>query len=201
MRHDVPLLLDLTGRHVVCVGAGPVARDKIGPLAAAGAHVTVIAPHGDVPGARDHERRPWRLGDLDRQPPVMLAVAATGVPVVDESVGAEADARGIWCLRTDGHGSVAMPSVVRRGGLLLAAATGAPALTRCVRQRLEDVFGEDWGALAALLADLRADPEVRAALGRLDPAERQARWRAVVAALTQPVRADAERARALLLRG
>lgn len=39
-----PLSLDLSGRAVLVVGAGRVAARKVGPLLAAGAQVTVVAP-------------------------------------------------------------------------------------------------------------------------------------------------------------
>jgi uroporphyrin-III C-methyltransferase / precorrin-2 dehydrogenase / sirohydrochlorin ferrochelatase len=39
-----PVSLDLAGRPVLVVGAGPVAARKLGPLVAGGAAVTVVAP-------------------------------------------------------------------------------------------------------------------------------------------------------------
>ena len=178
----VPLLLDLTDRAVVCVGAGPVASAKVLPLVEAGADVTVIAPDAEERLVAEvlWEARPYRRGDLDRDPPVMLVVAATGVSHVDRAVAREARDRGIWCLRAEGQGDVVMPSVVRRGGLLLAAATGAPALTRRVRMRLEEVFDDRWGDTATLLARLRDDQRVRRALGVVARDERRRRWRTVV---------------------
>ena len=45
-----PAFLDLTSRHVVVVGGGPVAASKLESLLAAGARVTVVAPdiHQDI---------------------------------------------------------------------------------------------------------------------------------------------------------
>ena len=40
-----PVFLKLEGLEVVVVGGGPVALSKLDGLLAAGAHVTVIAPH------------------------------------------------------------------------------------------------------------------------------------------------------------
>ena len=46
----LPLFVNLTGRHVVLVGGGPVASAKLTQLLAAGADVHVVAPeiHEDI---------------------------------------------------------------------------------------------------------------------------------------------------------
>ncbi len=181
----VPLLLDLDGVPVTCVGGGPVAESKVVPLAQAGALVTVISP--DITSALAAttiwEQHPYRAGDLARGGRPRLVVAASGQVEVDDAVAAEAAELGVWCLRVDGRGDVAVPSVLRQGGLLLAAATGAPALTRRVRQELAAVFDGRWGRAATMLAELRADPEVRAALGRVAPEDRRRRWHDLVTAV------------------
>ncbi|CAN5752487.1 hypothetical protein BH24ACT15_BH24ACT15_09270 [soil metagenome] len=173
-----PLLLDFNDQPVVCVGAGPVARKKVIPLVRAGAVVTVIAPvlDDELEPVQTVHRRRYRTGDLEANPPVRLVIAGTGVPTVDQQVAADAAALGIWCLRTDGAGDVHVPAVVRQGGLTVALATGAPALSRRLRQRLEAVIEPRWGRASSTLSALRADPEVRAALGQVAPEERQARW-------------------------
>lgn len=181
----VPLMLDLTGHPVVCVGAGPVAANKVGPLVDAGAVVTLIAP--DIGegwgGAQSVRQRLYRAGDLEADPPVRLVVAATGIQTVDQQVATDAARLGIWCLRVDGTGDVSVPAVLRQGGLTLALSTGAPALTRRLRERLADVIDPRWGTASTTLSTLRADPEVRAVLSQIQPAERRARWHRAVDAL------------------
>ena len=177
-----PLLLDLEGAHVLCVGGGPVARAKVAPLVEAGARLTVIAPtcEPDLAALGTWEARAWQDGDLDRDPPVALVVAATGVVEVDGAVAAAAAAKGRWCLRIDGRGTVAVPAVVQREGLVIALSTGAPALTRRLREHLDEVLGDRWGAAATVLADLRTDPTVRRALADHPSEARRAAWHAAV---------------------
>ncbi|WP_157965496.1 precorrin-2 dehydrogenase/sirohydrochlorin ferrochelatase family protein [Euzebya rosea] len=182
MAGRTPLLLDLAGRRVTCVGGGPVAAAKVVPLAAAGAEVHVISPtcHPDLAAVATHHAREWQPGDLHTTPPTWLVVAATGVREVDDAVHAEAEHAGTWCLRIDGRGPVAVPSVIRDEDLVVAVSTGAPALTKRLRQHLEATLGGRWADAARTLAALRRDPEVRAALAEVSPAERRDRWRRAV---------------------
>lgn len=194
----IPLMLEVAGQPVVCVGAGPVAAGKVVPLLEAGAVVTVIAPEVDAGLSRADEvlRREFEPGDLDRDPRPRLVVAGTGVATIDELVAAEAAAHGIWCLRIDGEGDVSVPSVIRRGAMVIAIATGAPALTRRVRQVVGESLDDRWGTASKVLATLRSDPAVRTALAAVSPAERRRRWRDAVEVMltdgTRPARAAAE---------
>lgn len=182
----VPLLLRVDGRLVVGVGAGPVAAGKLLPLLEQGARLLLIAPKADDPikaaaaeGLLEWQRRPYRDGDLEG---AVLAVAATDAAPVNEAVLAEADRRGIPCARIDAGGSADFMADVRRGPLTLAVSTGgaSPALAARLREELEDAYGPEWGELAALLGELRADPAVRAALATIPPGERRLKWRCVL---------------------
>jgi siroheme synthase-like protein len=187
----VPLLVDLAGRRVVAVGAGPVAAAKTAPLLEAGADLVVVAPQA-VPAIRAAaaggrlvwHARGYAAGDLAG---AFLVVAATADPAVNARVAADAAAQATFCVRTDreadaaGPGSAAMLGAVRRGQLTVAVSTGgrAPAVARHVRQELEEAFGAEYGELVALLGEVRDAPATRAHLAGLDPAARRAAWRAV----------------------
>jgi precorrin-2 dehydrogenase/sirohydrochlorin ferrochelatase len=198
---QVPLVLELAGRPVLCVGAGPVAVAKVGPLLRAGARVTVIAPavHPDLEAAAEVLRRPVAAGDVTRDPRPWLVVAATGVATVDDAVAAEAAEGGIWCLRVDGTGDVAVPATVRRGGVLIAVTTGAPALTARLRRAVEDLVDGGWGSAADVLAGLRRDADVRAALAAVPAADRRLRWHGAVDVVLAG--GDGDAARAVLVGG
>jgi precorrin-2 dehydrogenase/sirohydrochlorin ferrochelatase len=187
----VPLLVRLTGRRVVCVGAGPVVTTKALPLLDAGADLLVIAPQAE-PALREAaaagrlcwQARSYRTGDLAG---ALLAVAGTADPAVNDRVAADAAAAGVLCVRVDRvhdgpPGSAAFMGVVRRGRLTLAVSTDgqAPALTRRLRVDLEQAYGPEYGALVELLGRLRRSPAVRERLDRLSDRERRARWRAVL---------------------
>ncbi|MGI9017570.1 MAG: precorrin-2 dehydrogenase/sirohydrochlorin ferrochelatase family protein [Euzebya sp.] len=179
----LPLMLELDGQRIVCVGAGPAARRKVVPLHDCGAHLIIIAPQVDpavAEVARTVHQRPYRAGDLDGGRPIRLVVAATGRPQVDQQVHDDAAERGIWCLRVDGKGDAAVPAIIRRSGIVAAMTTGVPVLTQRLRQALELVIDHRWEDASQHLTSLRRDPAVRTALAAVDADERRARWHRAV---------------------
>jgi uroporphyrin-III C-methyltransferase / precorrin-2 dehydrogenase / sirohydrochlorin ferrochelatase len=127
----LPLLLDLTGRRVVVVGAGRVAARRIRALADAGAAVEVIALQvGDEVrelGVRelgvDVRRRAFVAADVAG---AWLVFACTDDPEVNAAVAAAAQASAVFCVRADAAdgGSARTPAVVRRDGITVAVNGG-----------------------------------------------------------------------------
>jgi siroheme synthase-like protein len=142
------------------VGGGPVAARKARGLLGCGATLTVIAP--DVCAAMAEltpltiERRPYAEGDAGAY---RLVVTATGIPAVDATVSADAEAAGVWVNSADDveHCSFILPSVHRDGAVTVAVSTGgrSPALASWLRARLAAQEGTGLGALAELLGRAR----------------------------------------------
>ncbi len=142
------------------VGGGPVAARKARGLLGCGATLTVIAP--DVCAAMAEltpltiERRPYAKGDAGAY---RLVVTATGIPAVDATVSADAEAAGVWVNSADDveHCSFILPSVHRDGAVTVAVSTGgrSPALASWLRARLAAQEGTGLGALAELLGRAR----------------------------------------------
>lgn len=178
---STPLFVDLRGRRVVGIGAGPVAAAKLLPLAAGGAEIVLVAP-ASVPELRTAPGVTWRRrayagpGDLAG---AVLVVAATAEAATDGRVAADADTVGVLCVRVDGGGSAAFGAAVRHGPLTIAVGTEgrAPAVARHVRRALADAYGPEWGTLASIVGEVRADPRVRALLAGVGAAETRRRWR------------------------
>ena len=200
--------LDLRGRACLVVGGGAVARRKVDGLLAAGAAVTVVAPQClPLPTEVTLALRPFAAKDLDG---VALAVAASDDGALNARVAQLAREHGIWVNVVDDPeaGTVIVPAVARRGGLQIAVSTGgaSPALAKRLRERLEREFGPEYGDLVALLGELRAEWEPRAARAGVPPAARRAAWHEVVelplASLIAMGRGDeaAAQARAILER-
>lgn len=93
--------------------------------------------------------------DLDN---AWLVVAATGLVDVDDSVAADARARGALVNRADRAelGDLAFPAVVARGPLRVAVSTGsdAPAVARMVAEALDAGLDELIGLDASGVAEL-----------------------------------------------
>jgi uroporphyrin-III C-methyltransferase/precorrin-2 dehydrogenase/sirohydrochlorin ferrochelatase len=142
----LPLFLNLTGRRVLVVGAGPVAAAKLQALVGAGADVTVVAPSIDAAIARAGvriERREFSPDDLDG---VWLVVAAA-TPEVNRAVAAAAEARRVFVNAVDdpANASAFLSGVVRRDGVTLAISTSgeAPALAGLLREAFDAVLPDD----------------------------------------------------------
>src|SRR5438093_2718713 len=159
-----PVALALSGRRCGVTGGGREAEGKARALLEADADVVVIAPRasdglGDLVrrGEVTHIPRRYRRGDLAG---AFLVIAADSDRAVRAEVFAEAEAERVLCNAVDDteHCHFAVPSIVRRGELLLAISTGgrAPALAKRLRRRLTEQFGWQWEALVDVLGEVRA---------------------------------------------
>jgi uroporphyrin-III C-methyltransferase/precorrin-2 dehydrogenase/sirohydrochlorin ferrochelatase len=115
-----PLHLELTGKRVLVVGAGPVGVRRARAAADAGADVLVVAPDApelDVPV----QRRPFHDGDLDG---AWLVLTCTGT--VDAEVAALCRSRGIWCVRADdaSQSDAWVPAVGRVDDVVVSVTAG-----------------------------------------------------------------------------
>ena len=165
-----PVNVDLGGRRVLLVGAGPVGARKLDGLLTAGARVTVVAPEAvDEIAARAEagvvrwHRRPYQRGEVASY---RLAITTTGVVDVDGQVHADAVAAGVLVNSADDppRCDFTLPAVVRHGDLTLTVSTGgrSPAVAAWVRRRLESE-ADQWAALVAAAGEVR--DEVRSTLG------------------------------------
>jgi precorrin-2 dehydrogenase / sirohydrochlorin ferrochelatase len=163
-----PVFLDLADIPVLVVGGGPVAWRKAEGLAAAGARVTVVAPH-IVPElaalAAVVVQREYRSDDIRDH---RLVITATSDGGVNAQVAADATAEGVWVNSADdpANCSFILPAIARRGPLIAALSTGgaSPALAGRLRDAIaDDVLTPQAEAAAIELARQRA--EVHAAGG------------------------------------
>lgn len=118
--------LRLQGRKVLVVGAGHVAERRVVRLLEAGAEVHVVAPNTGIQigrmvrkGQVQLERRAFQESDLDG---VWFVQALTNDPTVNEAVAAEAEKRGIFCVRGDKgrRGSAFTPATQQAGGMTVS---------------------------------------------------------------------------------
>jgi uroporphyrin-III C-methyltransferase / precorrin-2 dehydrogenase / sirohydrochlorin ferrochelatase len=137
-----PLLLDLTGRRVLLVGAGAVGARRAAGLADAGAIVHIVAPVVDDALVADDRvtvsRRRYVTSDLDG---AWLVEACTGDAQVDAQIEADADAARIWCVRA---------SSAARSGSSAASAASTPAVARVDDIVVAVSAGGDPGAARAV---------------------------------------------------
>ena len=158
-----PIYLDLTGRRVVVVGAGPVAVRKVQTLFEAGARVVVIAKklHPvfeqtwgslDLEVIIDNYCKPYLTG-------AVLAIAATNNPDLNSRIYKDCQELEILCNVVDVPDlcDFFVPAMVTRGKLQIAIGTDGvcPAYARKLRQKLEEIFTDTHGQFLDQLAALR----------------------------------------------
>jgi siroheme synthase-like protein len=183
MAFAYPVSLEVAGRRAVVAGGAPgaIAEERARALLDAGACVTVIVERFTEgleelgrQGAVTLVRRSYRRGDLRG---AFLAVAATGDAALNGRIFAEAEKRGVLLNAVDDnrHCHFAVPSILRRGDLVVAVSTGgkSPALARRLRLALARDIGPEYGVLVDLLGEVRQELlEQRT----VDPATWARRW-------------------------
>ena len=157
-----------------------VARELCSPELAGWATAAPADPRvagTDAHGAAESDAAPgpvwWRAREFEDAwlEGVALVVAATSDAALNERVAAAARARGLFCNVVDdaARSGFIVPAIVDRSPLVIAISSGgvAPVLARLVRERIETLIDESYGALARLLEAWRgrirrALPEVAA---------------------------------------
>ena len=161
----LPIFLKLDGRRGLLVGAGNVARDKIGSLLRTGLRLRVVAPQACLEirefaaeGKLEWIQRRFEVSDLDGN---FVVIAATNSPEVNASVYRGAVERNILCNSVDDipNCDFFFGSVVSRGDLQIAISTAgeSPTLAQHLRREIDEQLPGDLGPWLASLGRLRRD--------------------------------------------
>lgn len=176
-----PVFLDLRDRKAVVVGGGRVAERKVRSLLTAGATVEVISPRltSYLRDLRRADRircrlRNYRGGDLKD---AFLVFACTSSVEVNTRVAGDA-AHLVNVVDMSSEGNFIVPSVVRRGPLIMTVSTGgaSPALARAIRKDLQQLYGEEFSRYVRFLNTVR-----RAAMRSVPQSHRRRRFLSSVA--------------------
>ena len=159
---NYPIFIDLNDQPCLVVGAGPVALRKIRLMLAAGAKITVIAPHicqelvDETHDRIEFVQRKFQDSDIEGY---RLITAATNVPTVNQQVSELAQSQNIPVNVVDSPElcSFITPSIIDRSPVLIAISTGggAPVLARLLRAKIESLVPSSYGKLASAMASFR----------------------------------------------
>ena len=144
-----PVFLDIMGKKVLVVGGGKVAQRKIEMLLSFGSDICIVSKELTALLQRKVEDGTIRLlGEEfheDDLAGMSLVIAATDDQALNRRVSLKARERGLMVNAVDQPSDCdfIVPSMVRRGDLLIAISTSgkSPALAKRIRQRLERTFG------------------------------------------------------------
>ncbi len=158
-----PIYLDIANKRCVVVGGGAVAERKARRLLECGARVVLVGKtltpfleQKKNEGAIEHVDAEYEGSCLAG---AFLAIGATDRDEVNESVAADARAKGIPANIVDkpSRCDFIVPAVFRRGDLAIAVSTGgkSPALAKTIRKELGKCYGREYAVLVNILGDLR----------------------------------------------
>ncbi len=164
MSRFYPLLLRLDNKPVLVVGGGRVAERKVESLLRCGARVFIVSRELTAGLKRLlHEGRLTFLGKdfspeaLDNK---LLVIVGTDDMEFNTHVARLAKQKGIMVNVVDypSECDFILPSVVRRGDLIIAISTSgkSPAFSKAMRKRLESLYGPEYGIFLDIIAALRS---------------------------------------------
>lgn len=158
-----PIFLELEGKIALVIGGGRVSERKIQTLLSYGASIDIVSKQltdklkelVEV-GKIRHLGEEFREAYLDN---AFLVVAATDDKLLNHKVSERARERGLLVNAVDQPGdcNFIVPSVVKRGDLLIAISTSgkSPALSKKIRRGLEGQFGREYETFITLMGRVR----------------------------------------------
>jgi precorrin-2 dehydrogenase/sirohydrochlorin ferrochelatase len=157
MPNGYPILLSVSNRSIVIVGAGSVAARKANGLIEAGAtRIRIIAPEirVEMPAGVEIVREPYDPKHLDG---ASLVFAATDSKDVNDAVRRDAQARGILVNQADDPAATdfSTPAVLRRGAVAVSVSAGSAALAVTIRDGIAQKFDARWSQMADAMQQLR----------------------------------------------
>ena len=154
-----PIMLDLTARRCVVVGAGPVGLRKAEALRKARAAVCVVDPAPPAGADGDGIERVQAPYDPALLAGAAIVFACTDDPALNARIAADARSAGALVNAADdpAHCDFLLPAVADDGDVVLAVGTGgaSPALAKRLRDELARHLPERTGPFAAALGQVR----------------------------------------------
>ncbi len=158
-----PIQLDIQGKHVVVVGGGEVAFQKVSTLLKGGAHIEVISPVlcSSLQVLWNQKKIHWKqklyeTGDLKG---ATLAFGATNNVISNQHIHADALKEGILFNAVDQPADCdfIVPAHFERGDLMLTFSTSGslPWFSKKLRQQFEREWGEEYAEFLEWAKPLR----------------------------------------------
>ena len=170
-----PVFWNITGKKCVVIGGGDVAARKVERLLECGASVRVVSP--ELVSELSVVKKDQRIEHIPEQysnrylEGATLVIGATDDEKTNAAISQDARAKGVPVNIVDDPQKCdfILPSLVERGDLTIACSTGgmSPALARCLREELEETYGEEYATLTGILGQLRNKMEKNAGLGKV----------------------------------
>jgi precorrin-2 dehydrogenase/sirohydrochlorin ferrochelatase len=157
-----PIHVDLSGKEVVVAGGGPVAFRKIRDLFMESTKITVVSPNAikEIKDLHKQKKLTWISRNIrkDDYEKAFLIVAATNSRKVNGEIAAGVDENQLINVADQPElGNFIIPSVVKRGKLVLSVSTSgaSPSLSISIKKELQQRYSEDYESYLEFLYDCR----------------------------------------------
>lgn len=165
MNEFLPLMIDLNEKEIVIFGGGEVGERKAS-LFCGHAKVKVISKEF-TPGldifCEEGKIELIKAKDIDENEiasflkNAFIVIPATNDPVFNEKIAKIAKDHGKFINRVDNIGDIIVPSVIKRGDIVIGISTGgqSPALSKYIRQEIEKVITPEFSQMSRLQNEIR----------------------------------------------
>jgi precorrin-2 dehydrogenase/sirohydrochlorin ferrochelatase len=158
-----PINLNIKDRQCLVIGGGKVALRKVQRLVSCQAIVRIISPQvvsqlAEIAQKEGIEILYKEVCSADLNDAFMI-FATTNDAMVNRSIARWAQEKNILCNIADrpDQSDFTLPSVIEQGDLNISISTNgkSPALSRFIRKRLQDEFGQEYATFLELMGNLR----------------------------------------------
>lgn len=162
MMSFMPLLLDLSDKHIVVIGGGKIAQRRVKTLLQYSSHIDIVSPHltetllhYNKQGFITWHAKKYEFTDINDAD---LIVVATNNVTVNNQIKEEAPAHALLNMSGEAtSGDTMFPAIIQRGKLVIGVSTGgaSPKLTTDIVRKLKEQYTEDYSAYVDFLYDYR----------------------------------------------
>ncbi len=159
----LPLMLNLKGKEVIIFGGGEVGERKT-KLFCQHASVTVVSREfTPLLNSLKDKIKLVKVKDVSEEEisrllkDAFIAIPATNDAMLNERIAKLASQSGKLVNRVDDLGDIIVPSVIERGDIVIGISTfgKSPALSRFIRERIEEVVTPEYALMSRLQNELR----------------------------------------------
>jgi len=165
MSDFIPLMLDLNEKEIMIFGGGEVGERKAS-LFCEHSKVTVVSKEFTPGLDRFYETGKIKLikvNDLSEKDissfleNAFIVIPATNNAVLNEKIAGIARDNKKLINRVDDIGDIIIPSVIRRGNIVICISTAgqSPALSKYIRQKIEEVIIPEFAQMSRLQNEIR----------------------------------------------
>ncbi len=165
MKDFLPLMIDLNEKEIVIFGGGEVGERKA-LLFHEHAKVTVISKEFTSILKHLYENGKIKIKTIKEISEIdiesclknaFIVIPATNDASLNARISEISKREGKFVNRVDDFGDIIIPSVIRRGEIVIGISTGgaSPALSKYIRQKIEEVVAPEFAEMSRLQNEIR----------------------------------------------